>query len=105
MVAKNIRFMVVEIPINPNSTESRIRARARDLLPEADPYIAGLIRKLQAEVRAERAAQCRLDKTAVPTCATVHAEAPPPLGESPIQFERPIRDDDWPLLREPEFED
>ena len=43
----------MEVPLTP--PQARRRPRAADLLPWADPYIAGLIRKLQDEVRAELA--------------------------------------------------
>jgi hypothetical protein len=57
MVARNrIRCLVVAVPAG----SDRIHvsgAMARDVLPWADPYVAGLIKKLQDEVRQER--RCR----------------------------------------------
>jgi hypothetical protein len=38
------------------SHSNRITYKPSELLPWADPYIAGLVRKLQSEVRFERAA-------------------------------------------------
>jgi len=55
MVAPRIHCIVVEIPVGSEAIESRLRPPARDVLPDADPYIAALIRKLQDEVRQERA--------------------------------------------------
>jgi hypothetical protein len=37
-------------------------AIAREVLPWADPYVAGLIKKLQEEVRAERQAQALMGR-------------------------------------------
>jgi hypothetical protein len=54
MVARTrIRCMVVTLPAEANSTISR-GALSREVLPWADPYVAGLIKKLQDEVRSER---------------------------------------------------
>jgi hypothetical protein len=48
--------MVVAVPAASNRFAPR-GALARDVLPWADPYVAGLIKKLQDEVRRERRAQ------------------------------------------------
>lgn len=70
---RKVKCLVVEVPVNqtglsadelhdaslPAAIENRLRPRARDLVPWADPYIAGLIRKLQEEVRAEREVEQR----------------------------------------------
>jgi hypothetical protein len=45
--------MVVTLPAEANSSISR-GALSREVLPWADPYVAGLIKKLQDEVRSER---------------------------------------------------
>lgn len=57
MIARNrIRCIVVEM----RGSEERGRgAIAHDVVPWADPYVAGLIRKLQNEVRQERRQQSR----------------------------------------------
>ncbi|MEN1678061.1 MAG: hypothetical protein AAGJ46_00600 [Planctomycetota bacterium] len=53
------RVVVVDAPTetgfgpNPARPESESRTRPSEMLPWADPYIAGLVRKLQAEVREE----------------------------------------------------
>jgi hypothetical protein len=53
MVARNrIRCIVVEV--DAAGRHALHGAMVRDLLPWADPYVAGLIRKLQDEVRRER---------------------------------------------------
>lgn len=56
MVARNrIRCLVVAVPASSDRFASNTRgALARDVLPWADPYVAGLIKKLQDEVRQER---------------------------------------------------
>jgi hypothetical protein len=56
MVApRQIRCMVVEVDAEEGrmSGLSASRIRPSDLLPWADPYIAGLVRKMQEEVRQE----------------------------------------------------
>ncbi|MEX2317704.1 MAG: hypothetical protein WD669_11170 [Pirellulales bacterium] len=54
MVARNrIRCLVVAVPTSTDRFTSR-GVLARDVLPWADPYVAGLIKKLQDEVRRER---------------------------------------------------
>ncbi len=54
MIARNrIRCIVVEVGTGTDRRQPR-GALARDLLPWADPYVAGLIKKLQDEVRSER---------------------------------------------------
>ncbi len=60
MVAFNrVRCTVVAVSDMDNSCTSR-GALARDLLPWADPYVAQLIKNLQAEVRRERQFQSRV---------------------------------------------
>src|SRR6476659_6315358 len=57
MVAHNrIRCLVVSVPVSSDRLNSS-GALARDVLPWADPYVAGLIKKLQDEVRQERRLQ------------------------------------------------
>jgi len=54
MVARTqIRCMVVSVPTASDRITSR-GALSREVLPWADPYVAGLIKKLQDEVRRER---------------------------------------------------
>ena len=55
MVTTKIRCLVIRVP--EEATAVRPQAAWREALPCADPYILGLIRKLQREVRLERAAQ------------------------------------------------
>ncbi len=63
MVARNfnhsrIRCLVVSVPSESARLAGPSRgALARDVLPWADPYVAGLIKKLQDEVRQERRQQ------------------------------------------------
>jgi hypothetical protein len=54
MVARTrIRCLVVAVPAEDEREVSR-GALSREVLPWADPYVAGLIKKLQDEVRRER---------------------------------------------------
>ncbi len=55
MLARKIRCFVVRIPEEDSAVPPH--AAWREALPWADPYILGLIRKLQEEVRQERAAR------------------------------------------------
>ena len=55
MLTTNIRCLVIRVPEDDRPVPPQ--AAWREALPWADPYILGLIRKLQREVRAERAAQ------------------------------------------------
>src|SRR5437762_4581917 len=55
MVTTKIRCLVIRVP--EEATAVRPQAAWREALPWGDPYILGLIRKLQREVRLERAAQ------------------------------------------------
>lgn len=52
MVASKISYYVIEVP---TGQSTRISTPTASRLHETDPFIAGLIRKLQDEVRAERA--------------------------------------------------
>ena len=57
MVAfKSYRCPNIKIAVVATVTSRISRYRGWDLVPWADPYITKLIRKLQAEVRSERAA-------------------------------------------------
>ena len=60
MVApRKVRCLVIEVPAEMAalSPQARGRFRPSQLLPWADPYIAGLVRKLQDDVRYERRSQ------------------------------------------------
>ncbi len=81
MVAPNIRYLIVEVPVM-TLKQPELSRTSKDLLPWADPYIARLIHGLQDEVRQERVAR------------RVAAEAPP-LKEGRIDFDTPDYDD-WP---------
>jgi len=64
-----IRCTVVAVPVPADRWTSR-GALARDILPWADPYVAGLIRKLQDEVRRERRFQSLVRHYRPPTRPT-----------------------------------
>ena len=92
MVAPRITCIVVEIPVGSDAIESRLRP-ARELLPGADPYIAALIRKLQDEVREERAAA----RIVRPINRITKFESAQAMDET-IDFDP--SEQDWPLLRD-----
>ena len=87
---RNLYCTVVEVPVV--SSGARRAGSARDLLPWADPYIAGLIRKLQDEVRAERAGQ-RVDSARLPVdTSPARNEAVPRGGDGRLDFDAPDYD-------------
>jgi hypothetical protein len=47
---------VVRVAVRPEESRARFFHKPSALVPWADPYIAGLVRRLQSEVRLERAA-------------------------------------------------
>lgn len=100
MMRSQIHVMVVEVPMAEAGSSSAAGSRVKELLADADPFIAGLIKKLQAEVKAERqqmlAERFRQREMWVP-----RDDAQPPLGQPPIDFELPADDEeDWPLLHD-----
>ena len=52
---------VVRVAEAPSAGGPRFGRKPSQLVPWADPYIAGLVRRLQSEVRMERAAKADLD--------------------------------------------
>ena len=96
MVASRIHCIVVEIPVGSEAIENRMRMPARDLLPDADPYIAALIRKLQDEVRQERAAA--KPSGAIINRLTMFGQAS--MGMDGMAIELDATEQDWPLLRD-----
>ena len=90
-MGRNLYCTVVEVPVV--SSRGRRMGSPRDLLPWADPYIAGLIRKLQAEVRAERAERGITKR--LRGASSLQSEATPPNGEGRLDFD--VADyDAWP---------
>ncbi len=85
MVAPNIRYQIVEVPVM-TLKQPELPRVSRELLPWADPYIALLIQRLQAEVKAERAER------------RITSEAPP-LKEGRLDFDVPDYDH-WPRREE-----
>jgi hypothetical protein len=59
-----IRCRVIAIPVSSDMGVRSTSPRPSELLPWADPYIAGLIHKLQAEVRSERREAATWDEDA-----------------------------------------
>ena len=99
-MGRNLYCTVVEVPVV--SSRGRRMGSARDLLPWADPYIAGLICKLQAEVRAERAESG--NTTWLRGASSLQSEATPPNGDGRLDFD--VADyEAWPRREEPRRED
>jgi hypothetical protein len=65
MVAPNktrrVVCTIVRVADEPLVARERFVRKPSQLVPWADPYIAGLVRRLQSEVRMERAAKADLD--------------------------------------------
>ncbi len=99
MVAKQVRVIVLEVPTD-SCCVNTTRSRVREMKAEADPFIAGLIEKLQAEVRQERAEQSLSDRLRQRGLSMPCGEAPLPLSETELDFELPEYEDDWPLLKD-----
>ncbi|TWT88641.1 hypothetical protein Mal64_21280 [Pseudobythopirellula maris] len=71
VAARKVKCLVVTLPVADGSAEvvahagasgqveTATRVRPSDLLPWADPYIRGLVSKLQDEVREEHAAEAK----------------------------------------------
>jgi hypothetical protein len=73
---------IVRVADAPSVGGERFVRKPSALLPWADPYIAGLVRRLQSEVRMERAAQAGVLKHASPEHASpVHSSPEHALPE------------------------
>ena len=89
IVARSIHCTVVEVPVVADSLSSRSMPCFQDLVPWADPYIVGLVRRLQ------RAS----DETVVKDWpdAGLRGEAPPPLMQPDAESLQPrTRGTEWP---------
>lgn len=90
MVARNIRCIVIEVPVQ-RLHRGALNAASRDLLPWADPYIAGLVAKLKAEIQADRALRKeRAGKATLRDELLDEAQLPFSTGE--LEFECPDRE-------------
>jgi hypothetical protein len=87
-VAYSVQCTVVEIPAMSEALRRRGLPGFVDLVPWADPYIAGLVEKLQME-----GGTLLAQRNAASTRKSVRAEAPPPSFE---EFSNPHRDYHWP---------
>ena len=77
----------------PGTTRSnRISYKPSTLVPWADPYIAGLVRRLQSEVRFERA-----------TLATTHAGNQTTSPHADLEPPSPSFDADWDAWDQPRW--
>ena len=97
--AADIRLLVVEIPVTSASQLANGRVQINNDVRRSDPFISGLIRKLQDEVRTERATRRWQLPIRENRWQIARAEAPPPLGEPVVDFDSP-GGEDWPLLRD-----
>lgn len=97
MVAPNnqhtIRCYVVEVPVEPYGGRLHETKRRREMLPWADPYIAGLVERLKNEIEEERAARRRQPLRDL--SSPLSNEASPPLHSGNLDYEQPDRDA-WP---------
>lgn len=85
---RRIRTVVIEVPVDndwltqdgaAHGSAARPRFKPSDLVPWSDPYIAGLVRKLQTEVRDETQQDAREG-------STLTAEAEMPWNE-PFEYD------------------
>ncbi|HUS40660.1 MAG TPA: hypothetical protein VMX74_14505 [Pirellulales bacterium] len=103
MTTKNIHIYIVNLSVpdeNPPFGDRRSAARqpvARNFVKH-DPYIAGLIERLQREVREERELPWTNRLTNTQRWPDVRNEAPPPLSEWPTERGLPDRSEHWPLI-------
>ena len=104
MDATNIRLLVVEVPVEMGRQLPNGRVRINNDARRSDPFIAGLIRKLQDEVRTERATRRWQLPRQQSRWRIARAEAPPPLSKPVVDFDSPGADD-WPLLRDRDLDD
>jgi hypothetical protein len=77
MLATKIRCIVIRVSEDEGSQEGATRQR-HDALPWADPYVLGLIAKLQHEVREERAAKAMARREAA-------ADSADDFGDLPVE--------------------
>jgi len=89
-----IRYYVVEVPVEPYAGRLHETKRRREMLPWADPYIAGLVQRLKHEIEAERAE--RLRQPLRDLSSPMSSEATPPLHSGSLDYEQPDRDS-WPM--------
>lgn len=98
---RRIVCTVVRVPEDTSFTTQRHGARPSDLVPWADPYIAGLVRKLQQEVRQERTPGRGMLRPISPNDQSVVCDLDPP---SPLFDPQPVISDwtdrggpQWPV--------
>jgi len=98
MVAPNnqhtIRCYVVEVAVEPYTHRLNETRRRREMLPWADPYIAGLVQRLKTEIEEERS-QLRREPAGKKTVGPQNEASPPP-HYSNLDYESPDRDS-WPM--------
>lgn len=99
---------IVRVPEFGGPLSKRFTSRPSDLVPWADPYIAGLVRRLQSEIRLERAASQSSDPTTAPIgppkakpSAAEAKTADAPLCE--LEPPCPAYDPDWQWEEEPRW--
>jgi hypothetical protein len=108
MVAPNkTRRMVctiVRVAESPTPRTERFVRKPSTLVPWADPYIAGLVRRLQSEVRMERAALRERGEQAADLAMFDNRGAAAWLAQSAVADldpPRPVGDDDWDWFDQP----
>ncbi|MDH3717913.1 MAG: hypothetical protein OES79_07305 [Planctomycetota bacterium] len=105
MTVNNFHVYIFRVPRDDGSFPPHDYRHSSAASDEVDPYIAELIARLQREVRDERRLPRAERWRTKPRWTFPIGEAPPPLTESPLDFDVPDRNENWPLLGDTELED
>jgi hypothetical protein len=91
MVARTIRSTVMEVPHMSDERRLERAEQAREILPWADPYIAGLLEKLRASESASPYSAPRWDRWQLGRELSPRNEQPPPLFDPHPELDLPRR--------------
>lgn len=98
---------VVCVAETPPTNENRFVRKPSTLVPWADPYIAGLVRRLQSEVRRERAAVAAVGRPSPSHVAMFDSRGAASLVGGSIEADldppAPFGDDDWDWFDQPRW--
>lgn len=99
---------VIRVAERPEPSPNRFVRKPSTLLPWADPYIAGLVRRLQSEVRMERAARadtgaCRSSAGLATFDSRGAALWRDPSPAADLDPPCPFGDDDWDWSDQPRW--
>jgi len=100
--ARNRRVVCVAIGVDPCARlrDGSRAAKPSTLVPWADPYIAGLVRRLQSEVRFERAAAAPAAHKGI---TATHGFASAPFAD--LDPPSPANEGDWESWDQPRWSD